>query len=226
MLTSFLRTVILLPAVVLTLRFMGKRQIGQLQPSELVITILLSQIAAAPMQDNDISFINSIVVMAVLASTEVLLSAVEIKNVRFRQLIDGRPIIIVRNGVPDQQEMKRLRFTISDLNEALRAKDVFDLSTVRYAIAETDGSVSVMLKAGCQPAPLQYFERGVKDAGMPFLIVSDGVIDPEGLRAAGMDRKALDRLLEKEKTKLRDVFYLTCDSAGKTNLIRKEKPRR
>ena len=222
MLISFIRTAILLLVVILVLRLMGKRQIGQLQPSELVITILLSQVAAAPMEDNDIPFINTVVVIMVLAGTEVLFSALEIKSVKFRKLIDGSPVILVRDGVPDQRQMKRLRYTINDLTEALRAKDVFDMSVVKYAIAETDGSISVLLNAEKQPVTLGYYEKQPKDPGMPFLLVSDGDVDDEGLRGAGLDRAGLDRILDKERVSLCDVFLLTCDDAGHTNLIRKD----
>ena len=223
MLISFIRTLILLLAVVAALRLMGKRQIGQLQPSELVVTILLSQVAASPMQDNDISLLNTLVVMAVLAGAEVLLSALALKNIRVRRLLDGSPVVLVRDGVPDQAQMRRLRYTLHDLTEALRAKGVFDLNNVRIALAETDGSVSVLLKTEAAPAPLAFFEKEPRDGGMPVMLIADGTVLEDGLREAGLDRAALEGILRKERVRAADVFLLTCDAAGKRRLIRKER---
>ena len=222
MLTSFIRTVILLFAVVGVLRLTGKRQVGQLQPTELVITILLSQVAATPMQDNDIPLLNTLVVLAALAGTEVLFSALSIRFSGVRKVLDGRAVILVRNGVPDQKQMRLLRYTIDDLTEALRAKNVFDISTVKYAVAETDGSISVLLRAESQNVTLGYYEKDPPDGGMPFLVVSDGVADPKAMADAGLTADALKRILCAEHVTQKDVFMLTVDGRGKINLIRKE----
>ncbi len=222
MLTSFFRTLILLFFVMFSLRLMGKRQIGELQPGELVVTILLSEIAAAPMQDNDIPLLQSLVCIFTLAGVEVLLSVLAMKSERVRTLIDGRSIPVMENGRLDQRALKRLRYTIDDLMEGLRQKDVFDLSEVHSVIAETNGSLSVLLKAGNLPATAQVMKKDVPEKGIPQVLVADGRIKDDALAAAGLDRPGLEKLLAKENVKPADVFLLTADAAGKTWLVRRE----
>lgn len=222
MLTSFFRTLILLFFVMFSLRLMGKRQIGELQPGELVVTILLSEIAAAPMQDNDIPLLQSLVCIFTLAGVEVLLSVLAMKSERVRTLIDGRSIPVMENGRLDQQALKRLRYTIDDLMEGLRQKDVFDLSEVHSVIAETNGSLSVLLKAGNLPATAQVMKKDVPEKGIPQVLVADGRIKDDALAAAGLDRSGLEKMLAKENVKPADVFLFTADAAGKTWLVRRE----
>ena len=223
MLTSLIRTAILLLSVIFSLRLMGKRQIGQLQPSELMITILLSQIVAIPMQDNNIPLLHTLLVIAVLTGFEIVLSVLSLKNKRVRGFLDGSPVLIVKDGTLLQPALKKLRYTVDDVLEALRQKDVFDLSTVAYAVVETDGSVSVLLKPEFQPLPTAYLEKHPKDAGIPCVLISDGALIESGLRDAGLSRADVERILNKEKLRQKDVFLLTCDKTGRTELIRKER---
>ena len=146
MFVTLIRTVILYLFVIATVRIMGKRQIGELQPTELVITILLSEIVAIPMQDNDIPLLSAVIPVMVLVGFEILISGISLKSVRFRSAMQGNSIIVIRDGVPDLKEIKKIRFTIDDILEALRQKDIFDISKVQYAIVETNGAISVMLK--------------------------------------------------------------------------------
>ena len=222
MLTSFFRTVILLFFVILSLRLMGKRQIGELQPGELVVTILLSQIAATPMQDNDIPLLHTLVCIFTLAGVELLLSALSMKSETVRTLIDGGSVTVMRGGALDQKALRRLRFTIDDLLEGLRQKDVFDLSSVDSVIAETNGALSVLLKKSELPVTAKTMQKDVPEGGMPQVLVADGKIRREGLSAAGLSEAQLARLLEKEQTTLENTFLLTLDAAGKTFLVRKE----
>ena len=222
MLISFCRTLILLVFVVLALRVMGKRQIGELQPGELVITILLSQIAAAPMQDSNIPILQTLICILTLAGAEVLLSVLAMKSLRVRTLMDGSSVTVVRDGIVDQQALKSLRFTVDDLLEGLRQKDVFDLSAVQSAVVETNGTLSVLLKAAEQPAKTGLFQKNCAEPGVAQVLVADGKVNPEALRVAHTDKAALRRMLEKEKVPLNDVFLFTMDSAGKTVLVRKE----
>ena len=222
MLTSLIRTVVLLLAVICSLRLMGKRQIGQLQPSELMITILLSQIVAIPMQDNNIPLVNTLLVIAVLTGFEILLSDLSLKKKRIRTLLDGSPVMIVKDGRLLQPALKKIRYTIDDVLEALREKDVFDLSTVAYAVVETNGNISVMLKPEAQPVPVSYVDQHPKGGGFPYVLISDGALIEEGLREAGLSAAKLNGMLKSENVRQQDVFLLTCDSAGKTTLIKKE----
>ena len=223
MLLSFFRTLILLFCLIGVLRLTGKRQLGELQPGELVVTILLSQIAAAPMQDTDIPLSHTLVCLLTLAGCEVLLSAAAMKSMGLRRLIDGKRVVLVRDGVPDLQALKRLRYTVDDLMEGLRQKNVFDLSQVQTALAETNGALSVQLKAAEQPAPAKLVSDTVPEPGFPQLLIADGKPVPEGMSAAGLGEKAVEALLQSQGVSSADeVFLLTVDRLGGVYLVKKE----
>ncbi len=222
MLISFVRTGILLIVIVIAVRIMGKRQIGQLQPAELVVTILLSEMAATPMQDNDIPMLNTLVAIAVLVSLEILMSVCSMKSLRIRSLLQGNSLILIRNGVIDQSQMKRLRYTLDDLLEALRQKDVFDISDVQYAIAETDGSLSVLLKNEKRGVTNEDMSVVKKDTGLSCVVVMDGRIIRSDFKDCGMNERKLHSLIEKTGERLEDIYLLTVDKCGNFNFIRKE----
>lgn len=223
MLISFIRTVILLVFIVGAVRIMGKRQIGQLQPAELVVTILLSEMAATPMQDSDIPMLNTIVAVLVLTGLEIIMSVISMKSIKLRSLLQGNSIVLVRHGIPDQKQMKRLRYTIDDLYEALRAKDVFDIADVEYAVAETDGTLSVLLKSSKQPVTKE--DSGIKasDDSVPFVAVSDGKIVVRHLSECGMDSDKIKRIVKVSGIPMERIFLLTVSKNGKTNIIEKER---
>lgn len=222
MLTSFFRTLILLVVVVLAVRIMGKRQIGQLQPAELVVTILLSEIAATPMQDNDIPMLNTIIAIFVLISVEILMSVLSMKSLKMRSILQGNPVIVIKKGEIDRKQMERLRFTLDDLLEALRQKDVFDISQVDYAVAETDGSLSVLLKSGNQTVTNGDMNIQKEDNGMPTVIVMDGKIALSGAKESGIDEEKLKKLIKKTGLKTEEIYLMTVDGAGNTVVLKKE----
>lgn len=221
MLISFIRTIILLICVISAVRLMGKRQIGQLQPSELVITILLSQIAATPMQDNDLPMLNTLVAISVLIGAEIVLSVLGLKSRKVRKLLEGNPVLIINDGVIDQRQLKRIRYTMDDVTEALRQKDIFDLSQVQYAIAETNGALSVMLKPEFRTAPSPD-ETLKPDGGMPVAVISDGKIVAEGLDRLGLPKVKLHSRLARRGLTAEKIFYMTMDKNGDTVIIGKE----
>ncbi len=222
MLISFFRTVILLIIIVVAVRIMGKRQIGQLQPAELVVTILLSEIAATPMQDNDIPMMNTIIAILVLVALEIIISALNMKSLRIRSLLQGNSLILIRNGVIDQQQMKRLRYTLDDLLEALRQKDVFDISEVSYAIAETDGSLSVLLKPDKRTVNNEDMRIEREDDGIDCVVVMDGNIIRSDFKDCGMNDEALNKLIKKTGADVKNIYLMTVNKSGKTNVILKE----
>ncbi|MDO4397544.1 MAG: DUF421 domain-containing protein [Oscillospiraceae bacterium] len=222
MLTTIIRTVILYLAAVFSVRLMGKRQIGELQPAELVVTILLSEIAAIPIQDNDIPLINSIVPLMLLVGFEILSSVIGIKSVRFRKINDGNPFIIIKDGVIDQKKLKALRLTVDDLLSALRQKDVFDISDVEYAVMETNGSVSLLLKPEKRGVTAQDMNITVKDSGFLCPVIIDGRIIGKHLSNCGFSRKKLDSALKKANLSQNEVLLMTVDKNGKTEIIKKE----
>ena len=163
MTVTLIRALLIYFTVILAMRIMGKRQIGELNPHELVITILVSQIASIPLQDNTMPLANAFLPMLLLVSLEILASVASMKSLRLRNLLQGRPIFLIRHGKPDQKQMRRLRFTVDDLIDALRQKDVFDLSTVEEAVVETNGSLSVRLRT--EESPVTPKTVGRTDAG-------------------------------------------------------------
>lgn len=222
MLISFFRTCILLIVIVIAIRIMGKRQIGQLQPAELVVTILLSEIAATPMQDNDIPMTNTIIAILVLVALEILMSAISMKSVRMRSLLQGNSLVLIREGKIDQKQMKRLRYTPDDLIEALRQKDVFDINDVQYAIAETDGSISVLLKPEKRPVSVE--DMGVKKSNKNLFCVTvmDGTVIRSDYADCNMDDKKLKKIIDKAGVDIEDIYLMMVDKNGNVNLIEKE----
>ena len=142
MAVTLIRATILYVIIIFLIRLMGKRQIGELQPSELVITILISEIASIPMENNSVPIINSVVALFALVAYEILTSAAGLKSNKLRSVIQGHPVIVIRDGKIDAKALKKLRMTVNDLVSALRQKDVFEISQVSYAIFETNGAVS------------------------------------------------------------------------------------
>lgn len=201
---SVIRTVILYLLLMVAMRLMGKRQLGELQPSELVVTLLLSDLAAVPMQENGLPLLNGVMPILVLVSLELLLSGAMLKFPPVAKLISGSPIPVIRDGVMDASALKRLRMTVEDLEESLRQQDIFDVSQVQYAIAETNGHIS----AYCY-----------SDAEMPVVVVSDGVLCDWGMRLCGMTEETLARFLQKKQCGQKDVFLLTATKQGPHHLL-------
>lgn len=222
MLTSFIRTLILLVAVIAAVRLMGKRQIAQLQPTELVVTILLSQIAATPMQDNDIPMLNTLVAVMVLVGVEILISYIGMKNSRFRAVLQGNPVTVIKEGRLDQKQLARIRYTVDDLMESLRAKDVFDISSVSCAVAETDGSLSVLLRPDEQPAAAKQVGNVPTDGDYPYIIISDGKINRADFASAGLTDAKFRRITDGLEVEPKDVFLMTVKKSGGITLIRKD----
>ena len=222
MLITFFRSIILYIMIIAAVRIMGKRQIGELQPTELVITILISEIAAIPMQDNGLPLFNSIIPILVLVAFEIILSVIKMKSMKFRRVMEGNSVIVIRDGKVDQAALKKLRITTDDLTESLRQKDVFDISDVQYAILETNGALSVLLKPDKRTVTTGDLGIPAADSGLPCAVVGDGVIMDELLAECGMNRNRLEKLLRKKNVQLKDVFLLVADRTGKATVIKKD----
>lgn len=221
--TVIIRTIIVFVCIVAAMRLMGKRQLGELELSELVVAVLISDIAAHPLQDIGIPFFNGLVPIIILLSCEVLISFAALKSVKFRSLVFSKPSIIINNGIINQKEMKKNRFSLDELCEELRKKDVTDISKVRYAVLETDGSLSVILSANRQPLTPSDMNIRVTESGLPYTIIADGRIYDDNIIKAGRDMNWLKTILENNKiSDYRSVYYLTVDEAGGTYLLTKE----
>ena len=147
MITTIIRTVILYIFVTFGIRLMGKRQIGDMQPNELVITLLISEIAAIPLQDTSQPILNGIMAIFMLVILEIVMSVLAMKNQFIRKIMSGKSVVVIKNGIIDQSAMKNVRMTVLDLIELLRGQNVFDISTVAFAVLEVNGNLSVLLKA-------------------------------------------------------------------------------
>ncbi len=219
---SFIRTIVLYVIVVGAMRLMGKRQIGELQPSEFVVAILISELTAIPMQDPGIPLLSGVIPVLTLISCEIVLSSLTLVSPRIRRAISGRPSILILNGQIDQAEMHRLRYTVDDLMEELRLAGYMNVDAIDFAVLETNGKLSVFPKAPEQPLTAGMMHISPPDGGLPVTIVTDGFLLENSLQEAGKDTAWLNTQLGTQHLTLDQVFLLTVDSAGKTILIPKD----
>lgn len=209
-----IRSVILYILVIFAVRLMGKRQLGELQPSELVITILVSNIATLPIEDVNIPLIVGATPILVLVCFEVIISWLSLLSPRLRKLISGSPKIIIRGGCIERDIMRELRFSVDDLLMALRSKDIFDISEVQFAVVETSGSVSVMKKPAEDTPTRRDVKIAAECADPPVLIISDGKFIPQAMEQLKLSRSCVEALLKKNGMIGSDVLIMTADSSG------------
>ena len=209
-----IRSIMLYILVIFAVRLMGKRQLGELQPSELVITILVSNIATLPIEDVNIPIIVGVTPILALVCFEVMVSWLNLKLPRLRKLISGSPKIIVRNGCIERDILRELRFSADDLLMALRSKDIFDISEVQFAIVETTGSVSVMKKPSEDTPTRSDMKLSADCSDPPVMIISDGKFIPQAMKSLKLSRCAVEMLLSANKISVNDVFIMTADSDG------------
>ena len=179
---SFIRTVILYIVVVTALRIMGKRQIGELEPSELVVTILVSELAAIPMQDLGIPLFAGVIPIITLISLEIIVSFLCLKSRKLRRLLNGQAAIIIRSGKLDREKMKQMRLTTDEVMEALRQQNIGSVSELKYGLIEPNGQLSYVYKPEYQPVNAKMMGLQPEDAGLPMIVVSDGRIVETNLR--------------------------------------------
>lgn len=203
------------------MRIMGKRQIGELKPHELVITVLVSQVASIPLEDNSMPLANMFVPILIFVSFEIIVSVISMKSLNFRNLIQGRPMFVIRNGKIDEKQMKRLRFTIDDLIDAIRQKDVFDISTVQDAVIETNGSISVLQKAEEAPVTPKQLKLSVDENSTPIAVVIDGKPVTEYFSTEKIKNSKIELVVNNENKDIKDIMLLTIDEDGNTYLIPK-----
>lgn len=223
MLIVFFRGIILYVLVIFAVRLMGKRQIGELSPSELVITILISNIATLAMEDISVPLITGIVPILTLVCLDVLASFACLKSRKLRHVISGSPKIVISNGVIDQAQLGALRYTVDDLMSALRNQGIFDISEVQYALVETNGSVSALLKADFLPLTPQTRTADEPAANPPQAIVSDGDFIKAAGKRLNIDEKTVLKELKRKHLNISDIFLCTVDSQGNLSFIPKQK---
>ena len=223
MVIGVIRTVILYLLIIAGIRLMGKRQVGELEPSELVLDLLIADLAAVPMQDFGIPLLAGILPIFTLLCVTMMLSVLTMKSVRFRSLLCGRPSIIIREGQIDQREMRRNRFTVDELHEELRGQGFTDFSAVKYAILETNGQVSVIPFPAQRPPTAQELGVQAKEGGLPLVLIDDGRLLERALARRGLDRAWVEaRLAEHGARSVGEVYLLSVDEAGKVCYVAKE----
>ena len=222
MLLSYIRTVILYLLLIVVIRLMGKRQIGQMEPSEFVVTMLVANLASIPMQEGGIPLFTGVVPILTVLGLELILSALSLKSIRFRKLLCGKPVILIENGNILQNNLRKTRVTIDELTGHLREKDVLDLRAVQYAILETNGNLSVFPYPKEKPASARDAGVQAQKQYLPITVVSDGKLLQENLIKAKKDTRWVQRVLREQQAQLCDTWLLTVDGSDHIYFCRKE----
>lgn len=219
---SVIRTLILYVLILIMLRLTGKRQISELQTSELVVTLLISNIAVIPMQDTSLPLLSGVVPILLLVACEIVMSLLMLKNSKFRRTICGIPQIIMNNGVIDQKKMKMLRISTEDLWEELRQANIFSLDEVKYAVLETNGKLSVLKKPQKDTATAEQLNVNNPTNEFELVIISDGEIAESSMKFCGISQDWLKKTLRKNNVNSKDIFIMTATPNHKYNIIKKE----
>lgn len=224
MMTAFVRTVILYLLIMLGLRLMGKRQIGELEPGELVLTMMISDLATVPMQDFGIPLLAGIVPILTLLALSMLVSQLSLCSIRFRDLLCGTPVILIENGVLQQEAMRKNRYTLDELLEELRGQGLSKIQEVKYAILENSGHLSILPWTKQQPPTVSQLGLELEDdVTLPVVLINDGRVLRRSLTACGKDMDWLERVLEQQGVASSgQVFLLTLDDTGQIDCIKKE----
>ena len=222
MLISYLRTAFLYLVLVLSVRMMGKRQIGQMEASEFVVTMLVANLASIPMQDAAIPLYSGLVPILVVLGMELTLSGLIMRSVLIRRFFCGKPMILIDNGKIIMDNLRKTRVTLDELTGHLRQKDVLDIQTVQFAILETDGSLSVFPYPKDRPASAAEAGVRAKAQSLPITIIEDGYLSRENLTLSGKDEVWLRRILAEHTATPEETFLLTVDGGGKPLFLRKE----
>lgn len=212
MLIITIRTILLYLLIVFSLRLMGKKQLGELQPSELVTTIMVSNIATLALEEASVPMLMGVVPILMIVCLDVIMSGITLKSQRIRRIVSGSARVIISDGVIDQKEMKNLRYTIDDVTEAMREQGIFDISQVQYAIVETNGKINFLQKEAPPKNP-------------PEIIIKDGEINTDGLSRAKLGEGWVKEILKENGTDISSVFIMSADSDGQYQIVVKDNKR-
>ena len=222
MLLSYLRTIILYLVLVGVIRLLGKRQVGEMEPTEFVVTMLVANLASIPMQDGGIPLLSGLVPILTVLGVELVLSAAALHSVGFRRLLCGKPVILIENGKILQKALRATRITLDELTGQLREKNILDLQTVQYAILETNGNLSVFPYPKDLPATAKDAGIQAEEAYLPVTIIADGHLYEENLALAQRDKKWVQQILNEHQSCLTRTWLLTVDKKGKVLWLPKE----
>jgi uncharacterized membrane protein YcaP (DUF421 family) len=219
---SYIRTVILYLVLIFCIRLMGKRQIGQMEPSEFVVTMLVANLAAIPMQDEGLPLYGGLVPMLTVLGLELVLSGAMLRSIKLRRLLCGKPVILIENGHILQQNLRSTRVTLDELTGHLREKDVLDIRSVQYAILETNGNLSVFPYPADLPASAKEVGIFPKNRFLPVTVISDGQLLRQNLQYAGKDENWVHQVLGEYRSSIAGTWLLTVDKGDNVVWLGKE----
>jgi len=223
MLTCLIRTVIIYLLLVLALRATGKRQIGELEISELVSTFLISEVAAAPIGNQEIPLSFAILPIFTIISLEIIVSFLSTRSSLMKKLFLGSPIILISRGKLQQKELSKARMSVEELLSELRQNGVTDIEEAAYAILENNGKLSVTPQAKYKPATVRDLKLSIPESGIAHALIIDGTVKQEALRGSGKTIEWLHQTVEERGIALKEIFLLTVDDTDKVRIIRKDK---
>ena len=222
MLISIFRVFVLYLLVILVMRIMGKREIGQLQPYELAITLIISELVTLPMEDNAIPLLDGVIPVFTITLAQVTLSYLTTKSQWFQDFISGKYTVVIENGKMIQKNMTKQKYNITELLEQLRMNGVTKIDDVQYAILETSGQLSVILKAPKQPATAEQMLVNTVYEGLPINIILDGKIVQENLKSANLTIEDVNKRLKEDELNIKDVFFACINAKGEYYIQKKE----
>lgn len=222
MLISIIRTVILYIFILIALRIMGKRQLSEMQTSELVITLLISDIAVIPMQNTSQPLLSGIVPILILISLEIIFSVIMLKSGNFRKIVCGSPEMVIKDGKILQDQMRRLRMTTEDLCVQLRQQGIFSLEDVQYCIVETNGDVSVLEKPDKRTPSAEDMGIEIPDKGIEAVVINDSRYLSNSLELCNLTKEWVDSVLRENDLTIDEVFIMTANRDKEYNIIRRD----
>lgn len=222
MLSIILRTLLFYGLLMVVMRLLGKRQIGQMEPAEFVVTMLLANLATIPIENPQVPITHGFVPIAIVVAGELLIAYLTLRSIKLRKLFCGKPVILIDNGRISEENLRRTRINLDELTMHLREKNVFDLSQVKFAILETNGELSTLLYSKDCPASAKDAGIVVKETELPITVISDGRLLRENLKAAGKEPRWVEQELRRRNCRRKDVLLLTVDKSNRVYFVRKE----
>ena len=222
MIISYVRTIVVYTVLIVVIRLMGKRQIGQMEPTEFVVTMLVANLASVPMQEEGIPLFTGLVPIITVLGMELVLAYLSLRSLGLRKLLCGKPVILIENGNILQNNLRKTRVTLDELTGHLREKDVLDLKAVQFAILETNGNLSVFPYPKERPATAAEAGIQARRQYLPITIISDGKLMEENLHKANKELGWVRRVLQQHHAGIKDTWLLTVDEADHILFYRKE----
>jgi uncharacterized membrane protein YcaP (DUF421 family) len=223
---SYVRTIELYLMLFFSVRLLGKRQVGQMEPSEFVVTILIANLASIPMEEEGIPLHAGLVPILTVLGAELSFSWLTLRSVFLRKFLCGKPVILIENGRLVQENLRKTRISLDELSSQLRLKDVLDIKEVQYAILETNGVLSVFPYSAQTPATAEDAGISVKERYLPVTIIADGNLSRENLKRAGKEENWVRKVLQNHGAQVASTMLLTVDAGGEITFIPKEEGRK